>query len=319
MKRRVVTAGLIALPFGAEAQGMTVRVGVLTGLDAEDPATKARLAAFRAGMVAAGWQEGRNLAIDVRFAPNSDALSRQYVAELLAAAPDVLVVQGPAVPAAQQATKTVPIVFLVNPDPLGAGIVSSLSRPGDNTTGFSSTEPSFATKWIELLKEVAPDVRRVAVMGRSGLDLFRSTFDGAAKHFGLEISYAKVQTQAEIEAAIATLASQPNGGLVLPTDAFIANLRKPIIALCRQHKLPLVTGNPPMPRDGGLLYYGADVIDLYRRSAAYVDRILKGARPGDLPVQQPVTFDLVINLRTASELGLTVPPALRARADEVIE
>jgi putative ABC transport system substrate-binding protein len=319
MRRRTFLASVV-LPVGARAQNpKTARIGVLSGLAESDPVTQERLAALRSGLAAAGWREGRNLTLDTRFAPTSDELAHRLVAELLALSPDLLIVQGPGVAAAQKATRSTPIVFVVTPDPVGAGFVETLARPGGNITGFTSTEPSFGAKWIELLKEVAPSLQRIAVMTHNAVRFYRSSFDDAARHFGIELLFRHVDSQAEIETALAELTAQPNSGLILPTDAFTAVLRRPIIDLCLRHKLPMITGNQPFPRDGGLMYYGADIIDVYRRSADYVDRILKGAAVAELPVQQPTTFQMVINLRTAASLGLTVSPTVRALADEVIE
>ena len=318
LRRRDLIAA-VALPFSASAQERPRRVGVLSGLTEQDPATVARLAAFRAGMEAAGWHEGRNLTIDTRYAPNTPEIARRLVDELLALKPDILVVQGPAVAAAQKATSTVPIVMVVLPDPVGAKIVSSLAHPGGNITGFTSTEPSFGAKWIELLHEVKPDLKRVLVFWHNDTTMYQSNFADAGRHFAVEVVQKHVETPDEIEPTITAFASHPDGGLVLPTDAFTAINRKAIIELSLRHKLPLVTGNPPFPEDGGLMFYGADIIDIYRRAAVYVDRILKGAAPGELPVQQPTTLQLVINLKTAAAMGLKVPPSLRVRADQVIE
>jgi len=321
MRRRELIAGVLAVSVvrHSAAQSTQVRrVGVLTGLGEDDPATKARLTAFRDGLAALGWSEGRNLRIDTRYAPNiGQENATAQVAELLALGPDVLLVQAPGVPAARAATKTIPIIFVVGSDPIGAGWVESLAHPGGNVTGFTATEQSFGPKWLELLKEIAPKVRRVAVL--SGGDFWRQRIVDAAPQFAVEIAAPPIQSPADIEAAMIALAEKPDGGLVLPIDTFTAIHRKQIIALAMRYRLPLVTGNPPFPQDGGLLYYGADIVDIYRRSAAYVDRILKGEKPADLPVQQPTKFELVINLKTAKALGLTVPQSLLARADEMIE
>jgi putative ABC transport system substrate-binding protein len=322
MRRREFTvalagAALWPLPSLAQKPERMRRVGVLTGLAEDDPATTARLAAFREGMAALGWAEDRNLRIDGRFAAGFDANAAAQVAELLALGPDVLLVQGPGVPATRAAATTVPIVFVVGGDPVGAGWVESLAHPGGTITGFTATEPSFGPKWLELLKEIAPHVRSVAVL--SGGEFWRQRVADAATKFGVEIAAPPIHSPADIEAAVTALAEKPDGGLVLPIDTFTAIHRKQIIALAMRYRLPLVTGNPPFPQDGGLLYYGADIVDIYRRSAAYVDRILKGEKPADLPVQQPTKFELVINLKTAVALGLTVPQVLLAQADEVIE
>lgn len=303
----------------AQVAGRTVRIGILTGLAETDPETVARLSAFRQAITALGWRDGQNLSLDVRYEPNSTQRAEQLVAELLALTPDVMVVQGPAVAIAKRVTTTVPIVFVVVPDPVGQKMVDSLAQPGGNLTGFTSTEPSFGSKWIELLKEIAPKLKRIAVLTHNNAGFYRPSIDAAARNFGLDIAYSQVDTAEDIDAAIAALIGSPDGGLVLPTDAFTAVHRRRIIELAARHNLPLITGNPPFPQDGGLMYYGADVVDMYARAAAYVDRILRGAKPAELPVQQPTRFKMVINLKTAAALGLTVPGGLRIGADEVIE
>jgi putative ABC transport system substrate-binding protein len=293
------------------------RVGVLTGLAEDDPATKVRLSAFREGMAALGWAEGRNLRIDTRFAAGLSGTAATLVTELLALKPDMLVVQDPGVAAAKAATKTIPIIFVVGVDPVGAGWVESFAHPGGNITGFSAVEPSFGPKWLDLLKQIAPNVRRVAVLSSS--TYLVPEIVAVAENYAVKVVSAPVRSQAEIEAAITALGQKPDGGLVLPLNALTAIYRKQIIEMAMRYRLPLVTGNPPFPQDGGLMYYGADITDIYRRSASYVDRILKGAKPADLPVQLPTKFELVINLKAAKLLGLTVPQSLLARVDAVIK
>jgi ABC-type uncharacterized transport system substrate-binding protein len=326
MRRRdliALVAGAAALrPLAAVAQQpeRVRRVGIVTGLGENDPATKARLAAFRAAMAALGWAEGRNLRIDTRYAPGAGTTRATLAAELVALQPDVVLAHGQlGVRAVLAVGKPVPIVFVVVVDPVGQGFVKNLAHPGGDITGFTSVEPSFGPKWLELLKEIAPDVRRVAVLARPGEAYLVPAIAAAAAHFSVEVTVPPVRSPAEIEAVLAALGATPGGGLVLPTSIFTAIHRKQIIALAIRYRLPLVTGNPPYPKDGGLLYYGADITDLYRRSAAYVDRILRGAKPADLPVQQPTKFALIINLKTAKAMGLTVPQLLLAQADEVIE
>jgi len=323
VKRRHVIAGLagVAAPRwqGALAQpadGIR-RIGVLTGLGRDDPATVARLAALRDGLAAAGWREGRNIRIEARFAPGTDASPEALVAELLSLGPEVLVVQAPGMRAARAATRTVPIVFVLGADPVAEGWVESLARPGGNVTGFSANEPSFGPKWLQLLTEIAPAVRRVLVV-----EVFARaapTILPVAGQFGVEALAPTLQSLSDIEAAITDFAQAPHGGLIVPTDAYTSSHRKPIIELAIRLRLPLVSGNSPFPQDGGLLYYGTDTVDIYRRAADYVDRILRGARPADLPVQQPVKFSMIVNLRTARAIGLEVPPTLLAGANEVIE
>jgi putative ABC transport system substrate-binding protein len=310
-----------ALPFPVQAQ-QAKRVGILTGLAEADPATKARLDGFREGMAALGWREGQNLAIDVRYEPSSPDRARRLAAELMALKPDIALAQGlPSVVAIREASNGLPLVFVGVPDPVNARLVESLARPGNQTTGFTSTEPSFGAKWIELLKEISPPTQRLLVLTQQSAALYRPGIEQAMKQFGVEVAFAQVNSAADIQTVLDGFAGTAAGagGLILPTDLFTASHRQQIIALAARHRLPLITGNPPFPPDGGLMYYGADFVDLYRRAAGYVDRILRGTRPADLPVQQPATFQMSINLKTAAALGLTVSPTLRARTDEVFE
>jgi len=321
MKRRHLVMLVATLPFPAQAE-QTRRVAILTGLAETDPATKARLAGFRDAMKALGWREGQNLVIDVRYEPNSPERARRLAAELAALKPDIAVLQGlPSVVALREVNAGLPLVFMGVPDPVKLGLVESLARPGAFATGFTATEPSFGGKWIELLKEIAPATQRLLVLSQQSVILYRPSIEQAAQRLGIEVSYAQVNSEAEIESVLEGFAGTAAGagGLILPTDLFTAGHRKQIIALAARHRLPLITGNPPFPQDGGLMYYGTDFVDLYRRAAGYVDRILRGSRPADLPVQQPTAFQMSINLKTAASLGLAVPPALRARADEIFE
>lgn len=313
-------AGLLILPVVARAQSVR-RVAIITGLAQSDPATIARLDAFRRGMAAAGWHEGQNVVLDIRYDPSSAERARQLGAELVALKPDVCVAQGlPSVAGVRAASANLPMVFIGVPDPVTSGVVTSLARPGGKTTGLTSNEPSFGAKWIEFLKEVAPATKRMLVLSQQSPAIYRASLLEAAQKFAIELAYAQVNSEAEIQTAIDGFATAgAGGGLILPTDLFTAGRRRQIIALAAQHKLPLITGNPPFPADGGLMYYGADFIDLYRRAAGYVDRVLRGADPADLPVQLPTAFQMAINLKTAAALGLSVTPALRALADEVYE
>ena len=320
--RRALIAAIafVFAPRGTLAQAERVyRVGVLTGLGEDDPATKARLAGFRDAMSALGWVEGRNLALVVRYNAANISNTADLIAELLATSPDILLVQAPGMAAAQAATQTVPIVFVLGSDPVALGWVQSLAHPSGNITGFSANEPSFGAKWLELLKEIAPETRRVAVIEGDSPNTFADSIASAAQRFSVEVSRPAIKSEEDLASAITAFGAASNGGLVVPINAFTAIHRKQIITLSLRCKLPLVTGNPPYPADGGLLYYGADVDDIYRRSASYVDRILRGAKPADLPVQQPTKYSLVINLKTAKALGLTVPQLLLAQADDVIE
>jgi putative ABC transport system substrate-binding protein len=324
MRRREVFAlvggAIAAWPLAGLAQlpDTTRRVAILHGLPENDPAATAQLTAFREGMAALAWFEGRNLRIDTRFGAGVIADAPGRMTELLALGPEVIVVHSVGVPTAKAATQTVPMVFVGgSADPVGAGWVESLARPGGNLTGFTASEPSFGPKWLELLKEVAPNVRRVVVLSR--LASWGRDIAAVAERFAVEVTAPAIQSQADVEPALNAVADKPDFGLILPDDALTFINRKPIIELALRHRLPLVAGNRRFAVDGGLLYYGSDYVDLYRRSAVYADRILKGAKPADLPVQQPTTFELVINQKTAKAIGLTVPPSILARADEVIE
>jgi putative tryptophan/tyrosine transport system substrate-binding protein len=322
MRRRdLLLGGLAAATVARRALAQTEvrRIGVLTGLGEDDPATLARLTAFREGLARLGWIEGRNLATTVRYNAGNIPDTTGLIAELLAANPEILVVQAPGMAAARLAAPSLPIVFVLGSDPVRNGWVASLAHPGGNITGFSANEPSFGPKWLELLKDVAPAVRRVAVIEPQSPNNFAPIIAAAADRFSVSVVEPVIQTPTDLETAIGGFAEGPDGGLILPINAFTAIHRKPIIQLSLRYKLPLVTGNPPFPADGGLLYYGADIGDIYGRAATYVDRILRGAKPGELPVQQPTKYSLVINLKTAKALSLSVPQMLLAQADEVIE
>jgi putative ABC transport system substrate-binding protein len=329
MKRREFIALLggatAAFPLAALAQQRERmrRIGVLMHLAADDPEGQSRVAAFLQGLQEAGWAVGRNVNIDVRWAAGEADRFRKYAMELVALAPDVILTSAPpSIRAMQQATRTVPIVFVLVPDAVGTGIVDSLSRPGGNTTGFTSTELGMPVKWLELLKEIAPKIRRAAVLrdvaDATAIGQFGAV-KGAAPSFGVEINPIGVRNAAEIERGISAFARGPNGGLVVlpvPTTVIHRNL---IIKLAAQLRLPAVYNSRYWIAEGGLVSYGPDVLDQYRRTAGYVDRILNGTKPADLPVQAPTKYELVINLKTAKALGLTVSDSLLARADEVIE
>jgi len=299
------------------------RIGVLMPRAADDPEGQARIAAFLQGLQQLGWTVGRNLQIDARWSAGKAADTRKYAAELAALAPDVILATGSAtVGPLLLATRTVPIVFVSAPDPVGAGFVDSLARPGGNATGFAQFEYSMSAKWLELLKEVAPRVTRVAVIRDPAIAAGAGQYgaiQSAAPSFGVEASPVNVRDPGEIERAVAAFARTPNGGLILTASALASVHRELIIALAARHKLPAVYTGRLFVASGGLISYGPDRIDPYRRAAAYVDRILKGEKPADLPVQAPVKYELAINLKTAKALGLAVPPTLLARADEVIE
>lgn len=303
----------------AQAPRRTARVGVITGLSEQDAASKARIAGFRAGMTAAGWREGDNVTIDVRYAPDSETRARALVAELLALDPDVLLLQAPAVPALLETKSQVPVVFALGSDPVAAKWVQSLANPGGTLTGFTSADPSIGSKWTELLKEAVPDVARVAFVGHNSMDTYQPHIDAAARRLGIEVTYAQVGTADEIAASMTTLAAQPRGGLVLPTDAFTTQYRAAITKMALERRLPLLSGSDPFAEAGALVVYAVDTVDVYRRAADYVSRILRGVPPGNLPVQQPTMFKLAVNLRTARALDLPISPILIARADTVIE
>jgi putative ABC transport system substrate-binding protein len=313
------------LPLTARAQqGERVRrIGTLEGLTEKDPEGQARNAAFLQGLQQLGWTEGRNVRIEHRwFAGDADRM-RKYAAELVALAPEVILVSGSAaLGPLLRATRTIPIVFTIVPDPVGAGFVDSLSRPGGNATGFSQFEYGLSGKWLELLKEIAPSVTRVAVLREPGLTAAVAQFaaiQSMAPSLRVELIPLNVREPGEIERTIAAFARSPTDGLIVTSGPLAAVHRELIVTVAARHKLPAVYFTRYMVADGGLMSYGPDLVDQYRRAAGYVDRILKGEKPADLPVQAPTKYDLVINLKTAKALGLEVPPTLLARADEVIE
>jgi putative ABC transport system substrate-binding protein len=329
MKRRkfitLLGGAAVGWPLAARAQQAerVRRIGVLMHLAADDPDGQSRVAAFLQGLQEAGWAVGRNVNVDVRWAAGEADRYRRYATEIVALTPDVILTSAtPSIRAMQQATRTVPIVFVLVPDAVGTGIVDSLSRPGGNTTGFASPELGMSVKWLELLKEIVPKVTRAAVLrdpaNPAGIGQF-GAIQGAGSSFGVEINPIGVGNAEEIERGITAFAREPNGGLIvlaLPTTVIHRNL---IIKLAAQHRLPAVYNSRFWVAQGGLVSYGPDILDQYRSAAGYVDRILRGAKPADLPVQAPTKYKLVINLKTANALGLEVPPTLLARADEVIE
>ena len=298
------------------------RIGVLTSLAVDDRETQARNAAFVESLQQLGWTDGRNVRIEFRGATDADHI-RQHVAELVALAPDIILSSGTAVTGPLvQATRTVPIIFVQVADPVGAGFVSSLSRPGGNATGFSVFEYSMSGKWLELLKDIVPGLKRVAVIRDPSISAGPAQFaviQAVAPSFGVELSPLGVHDASEIEHTLGLFAQGSNSGLIVTASASALAQRELITTLAARHKLPAVYFQRPFVAGGGLISYGPDVIDPYRRAAGYVDRILKGDKPSDLPVQAPTKFELVINLKTAKALGLAVPPTLLARADEVIE
>jgi putative ABC transport system substrate-binding protein len=329
MRRRefikAIAGSAIACPLAVLAQQAerTRRIGVLMHLTANDLEGQARLAVFLHKLHELGWTDGRNVKIDTRWAAADTDRFRTYAAELVALAPDVILAAStPAVSALQQVTRTVPIVFVTVVDPVGAGFVSNLARPSGNTTGFLQYEFGTSGKWLELLKQIAPGVTRVAVLRDpvtgSGIGQF-AAIQAVAPSFGVELSPIDVRDAGEIKHAIAALARSANGGLIVTASAAQVIHRKLIIAQAAEHRLPAVYAFRYMAVDGGLISYGPDPMEQHRGAATYVDRILKGEKPADLPVQAPTKYELVINLKTAKSLGLTIPPVVLARADEVIE
>jgi len=314
--------GAAAWPLAARAeQGERVRrVGVLMSTAEDDGASKERIDAFLQELARIGWTVGRNLQVDIRW-PAGDA-DRRYAAELVALAPDVVLAMGATVGSLQQATRSVPIVFTIAADPVGGGLVESLARPGANTTGFASFEYSMGGKWLELLREIAPGVKRIAVLRdptvASGSGQF-GAIQSVAPMFAAELTAIGVRTPEEIERGLTAFMRASSGGLIVTGSAQAVIHRQSIIKLAESHKLPAVYFQRMFAKEGGLISYGPDFLDQFRRAAGYVDRILKGEKPADLPVQAPTKYEVAINLKTAKALGLEVPSTLLARADEVIE
>jgi ABC-type uncharacterized transport system substrate-binding protein len=314
-----------AWPLAARAQQSNrLRVvGVLLAMAPDDPEAQLRIKAFEAGLQELGWTEGRNLRLEYRWAGGDAALLRKQATELVGLAPDLILATSTPVLAALRQEKTLPIVFVQVTDPIGGGFVPNLARPGGSLTGFTSFEFTIGSKWLEALKHVAPAVTRVALIFNPDTAPFAHLFwqpvETAAPAFDVEPMQAPVRDVGEIDHTIAAFARNANGGLMVLPDVSTTNHRDLIIALAARHRLPAVYPYRYFATSGGLMSYGSDLADIYRRAASYVDRILKGAVPGDLPVQAPAKFEFVINLKTANALGLTVPPRWLGRADEVIE
>jgi putative ABC transport system substrate-binding protein len=328
MKRRefiTLLGGAAAWPLAARAQqpDRVRRIGVLQAIDESDPEAQLRKAAFVRRLQELGWTDGRNVRIDYRSAAGDDDRARRYATELVALAPDVVLASGASIVSAlQRSTRTVPIVFVNVIDPVGAGFVDSLSRPGGNATGFTNFEYGLSGKWLELLKEIAPGLTRVAILRDPASPVAGGQLGAiqvVAPSFGVEVSPIDVGDAPEIERGVTAFARSANGGLIVSGSGLAAAHRNLIITLAARHRLPTVYFQRFFVTSGGLISYGPDPIDPHRRAAGYVDRILKGEKPADLPVQAPTKYELVINLKTANALGLDVPPTLLARADEVIE
>jgi putative ABC transport system substrate-binding protein len=328
LKRRhfiTLLGSAVAWPLatGAQQGERMRRVGVLMNWAADDPQGQTRLAAFQQGLQQLGWSDGRNVRFDIRWNENDADLSRRYAQELVALAPDIFLTSGTVnVTALQHVTRTVPMVFAVVADPVGAGFVDSLSRPGGNVTGFMAFEYGFSAKWLELLKQIAPQTTRAAVIRDPdtpvGIGQF-SAIQAVAPPLGVEVTPIGVHEIGAIERAVEAFARSANGGLIMTAAAFSAVTRNLIITLAARHKLPAVYPFRDIVTAGGLVSYGPDYVDQHRRAAGYVDRILKGEKPADLPVQAPTKYELVVNLKTAKAIGLDVPASVLARADEVIE
>jgi putative ABC transport system substrate-binding protein len=321
----LIVGAATARPMAAVAQqGERMRrIGVLLSTAVDDPESSTRTASFLQGLQQLGWIEGRNLRIDIRWAAGDAELYRKYAAELVALAPDIILASSsPTVAALQAATRTVPIVFAHAVDPVGAGFVDSLARPGGNATGFVLFEYGISAKWLELLKEIAPALKRVAVLRdpttAAGMGQF-GAIQSVAPSFGMEVNPVSLRDPGEIERGVTAFAASPNGGLIITAAPLGTLYRELIIALAARHKLPAIYSSRFFAADGGLVYYGPDLTDQYRRAAGYIDRILKGEKPANLAVQAPTKYEMAINLKTAKALGIEVPSTLLARADEVIE
>ena len=307
----------------AQQREQTRRVGILLPATADDAVWQDRLGAFLQGLGPLGWTIGRNLHVDTRWATTNAAEIRRHAAELAALAPDaILAAATSSVVPLLQATRTVPIIFTATNDPVGFGFVDSLARPGGNATGFMNWEFSMGAKWLELLKQIAPGVMRVAVLRDASQSFTVNVFTAiqtAAPSLGMEVIPVNMRDAGEIEQAVANFARSPNGGLIPSPSSAVVQHRDLIVTLAARHKLPAIYWERFFVTAGGLMSYGPDITEAFRQAAGYVDRILKGEKPADMPVQAPTKYELAINLKTAKALGLTVPQSLLARADEVIE
>jgi putative ABC transport system substrate-binding protein len=321
----LLSGGVVTLPQALRAQqkGRIAHVGVLMNFSENDSEGNARASALVHGLQALGWSDGRNLRISYRWGAGDPELFRRYAEELAKLAPDVILATGtPVVEALQRATRSVPIVFVTVIDPVGAGFVESLARPGGNTTGFTLFEYGLSGKWVELLKEVVPTAKRVAILRDAAVGSGTgqlAAIQAVAPSFGIELTPIGVRDAGEIERSVTAFATVPNGGLIVTASTLALVHRELIIALAARYSLPAVYGDRTFVRSGGLISYGPNRIDPYRRAAEYVDRIFRGETPSDLPVQAPTKYELVINLKAAKALNLVMPQTVLARADEVIE
>jgi putative ABC transport system substrate-binding protein len=311
-------------PIGARAQsGRLIRVGVLMGIGESDPEAKPRVEALQSGLENLGWTEGHNIHLDYRWAAGDLDKTRRFAQELVALKPDIIVVHStPAVKALRELTSTTPMVFVLIADPIGSGFVASLPHPGGNLTGFMNVDAPMAGKWLELIKEIAPNVSRVALVYNPRTSPYQSylrSFDESAPKLGAAAIPTPVLDAAELESALTSLGGQPNSALFVVPDIFVQVHRELIIRLAERFRLPAVYPYRFFPESGGLMSYGIDTVVVFRQAASYVDRILKGAAPADLPVQAPTSFQLVINLKAAKAIGLSIPESFLVRADQVIE
>jgi putative ABC transport system substrate-binding protein len=317
--------GAAAWPLAARAQqsDRVRRIGVLMAYDENEPVAKARVSAFTQALADLGWTDGRNVRMELRRFGDDINRIRVLAQELVGLHPDIILAQAtPASVALQRETRTIPIVFTTVADPLASGLVARLDRPSGNITGFADFEPSLGGKWLELLSEIAPGLKRAAIMfnpDTSPASAYMPSVETAARSLKVVPIITPVHSDVEIETAIIALGREPGGGLVVLPDVFIFFHRAPIILAAAQNSIPTVSFNTVFARDGGLLSYSPDPVDSWRRAATYVDRILRGEKPGDLPVQFPTKFEMAVNLKTAKALGLTIPAILQATADEVIE
>lgn len=328
MRRREflsLAGGAAAWPLAARAQQPeTRRIGVLMARKADDPEGQKQFAALVEGLAGLGWSDGKTLHIETRWTVADTAEALTYAQDLARSKPALLVVNGtPSLVAVRQVTSTIPVVFVSVADPVGQGFVPSLSRPGGNITGFSAEEASMGGKWLEVFKELAPAAKRIAIIYNPDTapyaPMFFPAMQAAAPKMAVALSISPVHTAADIARVIETTGREPGGGLIVVPDSFMFSQRAHIVALAAQHRLPAIYPLRVFSKEGGLITYGIERVDMFRRAATYVDRILRGASPVDLPVQQPTKFELVINLKTANALGLAVPRSMLLSADEVIE
>jgi ABC-type uncharacterized transport system substrate-binding protein len=328
IRRREFISGLCGaaawpLAAGGQQDGRVRRIGVLMPFNENDPVMKPRVFAFERALADLGWTDGRNVRIDLRWAGGGIKGIRAFAQEFVSLQPDIILADGAlATAAVQRETRTIPIVFVNVDDPVASGIVARLDRPSGNVTGFATLEASLGGKWLDLLSEVAPGLKRAIIMANpdtTPVSAYVPSFETAARSLRVVASAASVHSDVEIETAIIALRREPGSGLVVMPDAFMIAYRAPIILAAARNKVPAVYSLSYFARDGGLLAYGVDPLDTFRRAATYADRILRGEKPGDLPVQFPAKFEMAVNLRTAGALGLAVPPSILLRADEVFE